>query len=353
MSFLILISIAVVLGAGLMSLIEAAIFTCPVLKAREYAERTSSRSASMLVHIRQHMSRPITALVILNNLFNIVGSLVVGAIAADIFDDISLGLFSGLFTFAIIICSEIIPKNLGERYSLAIGLRAAYPLYALTQLLAPLIWVIEKIVSPFQGTQVGSFTTENEIRLLVQVGKQDGIIEHDEAEMIHRIFRLNDLMAKDIMTPRVSLTWLDGSQTLTQARDAVLNSQHSRMVVSGESIDEVAGIALKDALLAALIEGRGDDLIADLARPARFVPAMVRADELLRQFQESREHLMVVVDEFGGTAGVVTLEDVVEVLTGEIVDETDRIMDMQEAARRRKWRLSLLRARRMKKQNHS
>ncbi len=342
MTTLIVLSLIVVTGGAFASGVEAALFSCPIIKAREIAEKTGSRSAQLLLHIRQHMSRPISAVVILTNIFNIIGSLLVGAIASKHFDDLGLGLFSACFTFVIIIFAEIIPKNIGERYSLSTSLFAAYPVHVLTKLLSPFIWSIEKIVTPFRKRGADALTTESEIRLLVQLGYQEGIIEHDEAEMIHRIFRLNDISAKDIMTPRVSLTALEGQQTLDEAKEAVLNSQHSRIVVTGESIDEITGIALKDDLLRALIEGRGDENISALCRPARFVPTMVHADNLLRQFQENREHLLVVVDEFGGTAGVVTLEDVLEVLTGEIVDETDRVMDMQAAARQFRWRSLLL-----------
>lgn len=348
MTALIALSIVVLVGAAFASAVEAALFSCPIIKAREIAEATGSRSARMLLHIRQHMSRPISTVVILNNVFNIVGSLLVGVIASKQLSDAWLGVYSAGFTFVIIVCAEIIPKNVGERFSVPIALFAAAPVHLLTKLLSPFIWGIEKIVAPFRRRAGDALTTESEIRLLVQLGYQEGIIEHDEAEMIHRIFRLNDVTAKDIMTPRVSLTSLEGQQTLEQAKDAVINSQHSRIVVAGESIDEITGVALKDDLLKALIEGRGSEKISALCRPARFVPTMVRADNLLRQFQENREHMLVVVDEFGGTAGVVTLEDVLEVLTGEIVDETDRVMDMQAAARQRRWR-SLFLARKKEK----
>ena len=143
---------------------------------------------------------------------------------------------------------------------------------------------------------------------------------------------------------------LGGSRPAPLTTNYIPNMKHPFYVLSLITGYEIK--ALKDVLLTALIKGRGEEKISALARPARFVPTMVHADELLKQFQESREHLMIVVDEFGGTAGVVTLEDVLEVLTGEIVDETDRVMDMQEAARRRRWRLSLLRARKKGKHPH-
>jgi CBS domain containing-hemolysin-like protein len=138
------------------------------------------------------------------------------------------------------------------------------------------------------------------------------------------------------MTPRVSLTYLHGDETLAETSDYIINSPHSRILVIGDSIDDVIGVVLKNELLIAIIEGRTDQIIASLVNEVRFVPESVKADRLLVIFRMTRRHLAVVLDEFGGVAGVVTLEDVLEVLTGEIVDETDLVVDMQEWARQRR-----------------
>ncbi|NMC64171.1 MAG: HlyC/CorC family transporter [SAR324 cluster bacterium] len=345
---LIVISIAAIIGSALVSTVEAALFSCPLIKARQMVEQRGTKSAKALLKIRENMSRPISAMVLLANLFAIIGSLIIGAVAANELDTVHLSIFSVAYTILFILFAEIIPKNFGERHAVSVALFGARPLILIAKILSPLIWIVERFVSPSNKNPIQSITTENEIKLLVQVGKEEGIIEQDEADMIHRIFKLNDVMAKDIMTPRVSITSLEGKAILAEVKDEVLRSQHSRIVLFGDSTDEVIGIALKDELLKALIENKGETKIIDLARPPHFVPSMVRADNLLSFFQEHRDHIAVVVDEFGGTAGVVTLEDVLEVLTGEIVDETDRVMDMQAAARRRRFRFSFLRGSRKK-----
>jgi len=130
-----------------------------------------------------------------------------------------------------------------------------------------------------------------------------------------------------------------GDLTLAEVQQDIIESQHTRILVIEDSIDRVIGVALKDELLAAIIEKKEDSTLANLTRKVRFVPETVRADKLLKEFQESREHLMVVLDEYGGVSGVVTLEDVLEILTGEIVDETDRIIDLQAVARKKRERL--------------
>jgi CBS domain containing-hemolysin-like protein len=209
----------------------------------------------------------------------------------------------------------------------------------LTKVMFPLVWLIERIVSPITKGAPRMTTNEAEIALLAQIGHQEGTIERDEAALIQRVFRLNDTTAGMLMTPRVSLTYLRGDQTLAEARERIIGSPHTRMLVIGDSIDDVLGIARKGVLLVAIVEGNTGKLISELAQPAQFVPEMVRADKLLQTFRETHEHLAVVVDEFGGVAGVITLEDVVEVLTGEIVDETDLVVDMQELARQRRKKL--------------
>ncbi|NJN23063.1 MAG: CBS domain-containing protein, partial [Leptolyngbya sp. RL_3_1] len=215
----------------------------------------------------------------------------------------------------------------------------AIPVTGVTWLLTPLVLLLEWVTAPLLRGKQAPTTNEAEIKLLARIGYQEGLIEDDEAAMIQRIFRLNDVTAGDLMTPRVALTYLRGAKTLGEAKEEVIGSQHSRIVVVAESIDQVAGVALRAELLTALIQGKEESKIADLVRPVQFVPDSQRADVLLKTFREAREHLMVVVDEYGGVSGVVTLEDVVEELTGEIVDETDRNVDLQALARLRRKRL--------------
>jgi CBS domain containing-hemolysin-like protein len=332
------IVLIVLCGSAICSSSEAALFSVSPIKARQLAQ-SRNPSALALLAIREKMNRPIATLVILNNVFNIIGSIVIGSTAATLLGDTWLGLFSAFLTFLIIIFGEIIPKTLGERYAESLALLIAVPVTWLTLLFTPLVWMMEKVTAPFTQGKKQPTTNEAEIQLLANIGREEGIIEDDEAEMIQGVFRLNDLTAVDVMTPRVAVTYLHGGLTLAECKQKILGSQHTRLIVVEDSIDKVIGVALKDELLSAMIEGKNTQKVATLTREVRFVPEMVRADKLLKAFQENREHLMVVVDEYGGVAGVVTLEDVLEVLTGEIVDETDRIVDLQEIARKRQARM--------------
>lgn len=331
----IIVVLVVLVGSALCACAETALFSVSRIKVKQMAQ-SKNPSAIALYTIRQKMNRPIATIVILNNSFNILGSIIIGSLAAEVLGDAWLGLFSGVLTFLIIVFGEIVPKTIGERYAEPIALFFAIPITFLTLIFTPLVWLMEHITMPFtQGKKLPT-TNEAEIRFLATLGYKEGVIEDDEAEMIQRVFQLNDLTAADVMTPRTIITHIPSHLSIKACQETITNSQHSRILVIGNSVDHVLGIALKTELLTALIEEQGDQEVEVLTRPVHFVPETIRADKLLKNFQDQREHLMVVLDEYGGVAGVVTLEDVVEVLTGEIVDETDRIIDLQEIARKKR-----------------
>ena len=335
---LIIVVTIVLLGSAFCSGAETALLSVSPIKVRQLAQ--SKKPATLaLASIRLKINRPIATIVILNNIFNIIGSIIIGSLTTKILGDAWLGVFSGGLTFLIIVFGEIVPKTLSQRYAEPISLFIAIPIKFLTVIFTPLVWLVEHVTAPFVQGQKIPTTDEAEIKFLTNIGYQEGVIEDDEAEMIQRVFQLNDLNASDLMTPRIIITYLKGDQTLNECQEDIIKSQHTRILVIEDTVDNVTGLVLKDELLTAMIEGKGDRQINNLQRPVHFVPETNRADKLLKVFQENREHLAVVLDEYGGVAGVVTLEDVLEVLTGEIVDETDRNVDLQEIARKKRLRL--------------
>lgn len=335
---LIITVFVLLLGSALCSATETALFSVSVIKVRQLAEFKKPAAVALLA-IRENMNRPIATIVIMNNIFNIIGSIITGSIATHVLGDRWLGIFSGILTFLIIIFGEIIPKTIGERYAEQIAILAAIPVTGISIIFTPLVWILENVTAPFSQDVKRPTTNEAEIKLLANIGQQEGIIQSDEAEMIQRVFRLNDVTASDLMTPQIMMTYIRGNLTLAEAKADIIASQHTRIIVIDESIDQVMGFALKQSLLTAMVEGSSEQKIADLARKVRFVPEIIRADKLLKNFIESHEHLAVVVDEYGCVAGVITLEDVLEVITGEIVDETDKTVDLQEIARKKREKM--------------
>jgi len=325
MTTLILLVLALVLASGLTSMSEAALFSVPISKV--YLARDENRAGgSRLVAIKESMQRPISALVILNNLINILGSVMVGYFAAkpEVLGDPYKGTFAGVLTFLIIVFSEIIPKTVGERYNLGISLAASIPLALMTVLLLPAILVIELIARPFSGKDNKEVTSEEEIRMMADMGKKAGLISGDENRLISKAFRLNDVTAREIMTHRLDLASLENDTPLAAINPSDLDMTHSRIVVTrGGDLDDITGIIYLRDLLLALAEDRTDLKVEDLMKPAHIVHDSTPAHQLLHQFQLKRQHLFVVLDEYGGTSGVVSLEDVLEELVGEIIDETD------------------------------
>ena len=330
---LVTVILVVLVGSALCSGSEIALLSVPPMRARQLAE-DGGRRARTLAAIREHVARPIAAIVVVNNVFNIVGSILVGVVATAEFGSGAVGVVSGVLTFLIILFGEIIPKTLAERYAEPISLAIALPIRGLTVVLTPLLKVFELLTAPLTRGDRGPSTNEAEIRLLARIGRSEGVLEEDEAEMLHRIFQLNDRLARDLMTPRTAVTWLDGERTLADARDAIIATEHSRIVVAAGDLDRVTGLALKHDLLAGLLTDP-TRTVGDHLREVEAVPWFARADDLLQRFRRDRQHLVLVIDEYGGTLGVVTLEDVLEVITGPILDETDRRADLRSYARRR------------------
>ncbi len=325
--------LVVLVGSGLCSGTETALLSVPTVRARKLAQEGGRRARALLA-IKQHIARPISAIVVLNNVFNIVGSIAVGSVAAATYGERWVGVVSGILTFLVILFAEILPKTLGERYSERVSLWVALPVRALTVLLTPLVVLFEFLMRPLTRGERSPSTNEMEIRLLADIGRIEGIIEDDEVEMIQRVFQLNDRTAEGLMTPRTAVTWLDANLHIDDAREQILASEHSRILIADGDLDRVVGVALKQELLSALLEGT-DGPLRQRARPVDAVAWLTPADELLQRFRQRKEHLVIVVDEYGGTMGVVTLEDVIEVLTGPILDETDRLADLRGFARAR------------------
>jgi CBS domain containing-hemolysin-like protein len=319
--FPLFIAVLIVLTvSGLTSAIEAALFAVPYSRVLAAVEQHRVGSHA-LKKIKDRMHTPIMTIVIVNNVSNIVGSITVGSIAADVFGESSIGIFSAVLTFLVIVFAEVVPKTLGERHAIKLSLAAAGPLLTLTRLLSPAIWVIETFTSPWTGVPRVVTTSEEEIKALTKLGKQTGVIEADESELIHKVFRLNDITAWDMMTPWLYAEALDGRQTVGELKRRVAEIKHSRVPVFEELPNKIVGVVHVRALLEALVEGRVDAPVSSLMHEAKFVPESAVGDALLEHFQKNEDHFSVVVDSLGNVVGIISLEDVLEELVGELVHE--------------------------------
>ena len=332
---LILLAILVVILSACSSMSEAAILSVSEVEIEKQAQESPNNSSVLaLKKLYGNITHTISVLVILNNIANIAGSLAVGALAAKHLDSFGQGVFSAILTFVIIIWAEIIPKTIGERYDIHVCMIIALPLSFLSKILGWLANVLNFIAKFFvPNHQVSHTTDEAEIAMLAKIGGDEGAIDKEESEMIQRVFALDDTKAKDIMTPRVKMFYLEIDKILKDVKQEIIDSSYSRIVLVCDGPDDIKGVAYKNELLSALVENKGQQRLEKYIHKVRFVPEQAPADRLLKDFQSHCQHIVIVVDEFGGVEGIVSLEDVLEVITGEIVDENDSVVDLQQSAR--------------------
>ena len=313
--------LVVLVGSALCSGIEAALLTVNPIRVHELAFRPNPISgAKLLAKLRKRLGRTLTVLVITNNGFNIFGSLMLGSYAASVFKEdatgIAITIFSVILTILVILLGEILPKAIGSRLAIEVSLFSAPLLHFLSLAMRPLVLLLERLM-PVITMENEISTDEEEIRQMARIGSQKGQIEPDEAAMISKVFQLNDLKAKDLMTPRVSAPSLDGSISLNQIKDNLLTNNSQWWVVLGaEEVDKIIGVVSREKLLSALLQGNGHLTPAALSQSVEYVPEMIKIDLLLSGFSEDKSGVRVVVDEFGGFVGLIGAEAVLEVLAG-------------------------------------
>ncbi len=285
-----------------------------------------SRAAKILRAFKREVDIPIAAIVAFHTVAHTVGASVSGAIYVNVFGEHTLWVFSLTFTLLVLVFSEIIPKTLGVTYVAQFAAPVAYTVSALTVVLKPVIWVTNLFAKLVRGGAERPATSIDEIRLLVAVGRTEGALGGRLADMIEGAARLRELTAYDVMVPRSQVAVLSGARDLEENLRLIRRSGHSRFPYTPDGdIDKVEGIVLAKELFFALRDSGDAVDYAELATPLLVVPTSAPLERLLRIFQDERRHMAIVVDEYGGTQGIVTLEDVLEEIVGEIEDESDRV----------------------------
>jgi len=336
------LAVAVGLAVGvsaMCSLFEAVLYSVPIGHIESMAEsgRTSGR---ILRSLRERVDRPIAAILSLNTIANTAGAAVAGAAAVKVLGDDNLIWFSVFFTGAILLLSEVIPKTVGVVYARGLASMIARPLLGLVWLFRPLIWFTGQITRLLARGGDESDVSVEEITVMARLGLKAGTLEAAEAAVIENILSLEARDVRDIMTPRTDVSSLSVGQTvggLKESGEIAVAFNHSRVPVYDRDADDVVGMVLRRDVLTAMAEAQWDRRLEEFMRPVDFVAESLSVDRLLRRLLETRQHLVLAIDEYGGLAGLVTLEDVLEEILGtEIVDEFDPAIDMRELAHRRR-----------------
>jgi CBS domain containing-hemolysin-like protein len=318
-------TLLLVVGIGL-----AISFLCSVLEAvllsltHSYVgvlQERGERTGVLLAQMRERIDEPIAAILTLNTIAHTMSASVGGAMALRAFGSQWIALFSAVLTLAILILSEIVPKTLGATYWKELATPAAYTLrimiVAMKPILVPLRLLNRLIMR--RGAK-GPTVSRAELEVLAEIGRKEGTIDAEEFQVLTNVMNLSEVRAGDVMTPRTSIVSVPVTATLEEALDVMVRDGHLRLPVYAETLDDVQGVLLaRDALRAA--RAGGSTPISSVMRAAYFVPETKPVEDLIRELRAQRLNMAIVIDEFGGTSGLVTLEDLIEEIVGEIHDE--------------------------------
>ena len=304
------------------SMSEAAILSVPLLRVRIMVEQKRA-GAKDLLYIKDNIALAVASLVIMNNSVNIMGSMFIGQQVSLIYGDHWLGLASGLVTFLIIVLGEVIPKAIGERYKNSISLLIAKVVRVLTEALRPFVMAAASVLKLWTPDPKASKVTEEEIKMMIKIGRDAGTVEIDEAELCDRVFRLKDIKALNVMKPLKDAYMLSVDKTLAEVKDKIISSPFNRIVVYDKNLSQIVGIVQHRILLREIAKDNHDSQVGQWMLKPIFVNQMMKLDALMEKFQTFHQHLFIVKDNFGKNIGLVTMEDVLEELFGEIFDEKD------------------------------
>jgi CBS domain containing-hemolysin-like protein len=330
-SQLALVAVLLIFSA-ITSACETALVSITPAQVRTLVE-SKRRGAGYLAKLKQSHHKTLITILLLNNFLNIAISAITTLAFTRIFGDAGIGIATGVLTAVILVFGEIIPKSLATTYAKILGPLFAPALYTVGIILTPIIFVLDLLVNLMLrifGAQHHIQVTDEELIAMASIGAEEGSIDEHEFEMIENALEFNDIKIGDIITPRVHMDALPEDHHLDNAAEFVVNHSHTRIPIYRDNIDHIVGILSIKELLRALHEEEHPEKISlrqiHLLTPLK-VPDSMHVKELFREFKKKRQHMAIVIDEFGGTEGLVTMEDLLEELVGEIEDE----MDMEEA----------------------
>jgi CBS domain containing-hemolysin-like protein len=336
---LVVVAVLVVL-AGLISSVEAALSSFSRARAEEIAQE-GKPGAARLLRVVEDPARFMNTALFLRLLVEIAAIVLATVVMTDLLvsrDPVSESVVGRWWSVAAtvlvmvtvsFVVIGVAPRTVGRQHAERVALLSTGPLIVLTKVFGPLtqlLILVGNALTPGRGFSEGPFASEAELRELVDLAEASSVIESGEREMIHSVFELGDTIVREVMVPRTDVVFIERNKTLRQAMSLALRSGYSRIPVIGESLDDIVGFAyLKDVTRRVFDrhEAEQTERVESVMRPVLYVPDSKPVDELLREMQAERKHVAVVVDEYGGTAGLVTIEDVLEEIVGEITDEYD------------------------------
>lgn len=322
----ILIVIGLLALSAFFSSSETAMMSVNKIRVRNLAEAGLTK-AQILTKVLDNQPKMLSAILIGNNIVNISASSLMTVIVTHAFGDKYVGLATGFLTLLVLIFGEITPKTSATLYSETMALRFAKPIYIIMQVLTPVIFIVDKLslgvlrllhIDPNKKQEA---ITEDELRTIVEVSHEEGVIESDEKKMIYNVFDFGDSVAKDIMVPRIDMTFIDVNASYEEVIEVFRQEKYTRYPVYEDTTDNVIGIInIKDLIL---IEHEKTFCLRDYLREPLYTYEFKKTAELMVELRKTQNNIAIVLDEYGATAGLITLEDMLEEIVGEIRDEYD------------------------------
>ena len=332
---LVILLVILLLFSAFFSGAEIAFMSLSDLRVRYLIEQ-NKRNARLLQNLKSTPNKLLITILIGNNLANIGAAALATTLSLQILNNgdnlghlgYSVGIATGVMTLLILIFGEISPKSYCIRHAEQVALTIAPVIKIFQWIFSPVAWILNILTRANTGDYFSKrypLVTEEEVRTIVKIGEEEGVIKQEEKEMIHNVFEMDNTDVASVMTPRLDMFVLDESLTINDALKDIEDVVFSRIPVFQENIDKITGIVYRKDILRAGLRNEGNNPLASIVQPAIFVPENMMIDALLREFKKQKNHLALVVDEHGGIAGLVTFEDVLEELLGEIYDETDKL----------------------------
>nr|WP_189129739.1 hemolysin family protein [Wenjunlia tyrosinilytica] len=325
-------AVALVVVAWLAACAEAGLARVSRWRAEE-AARSGRRGGEKLLAVASDPTRYLNVALLVRVGCEMAAAVLVAIVAEHSFDETWQVLLVAIGAMVLVsyVAVGVSPRTIGRQHPLNTATAAAYVLLPLARVMGPiprLLILLGNALTPGKGFRHGPFASEAELRAVVDLAEKDSLIEDDERRMVHSVFELGDTIVREVMVPRTDLVMIERFKTIRQALTLALRSGFSRIPVTGENEDDVVGIVyVKDLARRVHINREAEsELISTVMRPAAFIPDTKPVADLLREMQKDRNHVAVVIDEYGGTAGIVTIEDILEEIVGEITDEYDREM---------------------------
>jgi magnesium and cobalt exporter, CNNM family len=319
----------------LCSVMESVLLSTPI-SFLNVKKENGSKSATTFIKLKNNIEKPLSAILSLNTVAHTIGAAGVGAQATKMFGELYFGVITAILTLLILIFSEIIPKTIGARYWRKIALVSGIIINVMVIITYPLVIMMGYITKIFSKNAHEPSISREEISAMANIGTEEGILEEKENKIIQNIVRLKTVKVSEIMTPRIVVTVADENMPLEEFLTQKEFLHYSRIPIYLKNNDNITGYVFCQTVLEKLAKEKANLKLRDISRDIVIVPECYTIMSLWEAFLEKKEHIALIVDEYGGMAGIVTMEDIIETLIGfEIVDERDRITDMQQYARER------------------